>query len=41
MVSQVGLDGEELAQERQCDPSEVFINWGDVMKRLDARILLM
>jgi hypothetical protein len=41
VVHQVWADREQLAAERQCDPGEVFVDWRDVMKRLDVDVLLL
>jgi hypothetical protein len=30
-----------MTAERQCDPGEVFVDWRDVMKRLDVDVLLL
>jgi hypothetical protein len=38
VVHQVWADREQLAAERQCDPGEVFVDWRDVMKRLDVDV---
>jgi hypothetical protein len=41
VVHQVWADRERLAAERQCDPGEIFVDWRDVMKRLDEDVLLL
>jgi hypothetical protein len=41
VVHQVWEDRKQLAAERQCDPGEVFVDWRDVMKRLDVDVLLL
>jgi hypothetical protein len=41
VVRQVWADREQLAREHLCDPGAVFVNWRDVMTRLDAHILLL
>lgn len=41
VVRQVWADRRRLAEERQCDPGEVFVEWRDVMKRMDLDLLLL
>lgn len=41
VVHQVWSDRERIALERQCDPGEVSLDWREVMKMLNADILLL
>lgn len=41
VVRQVWEDRDHLALLRNCDPADVFVNWRNVMKRLDTNILLL
>lgn len=41
IVHQVWADREQLAAEWHCDPSQVCLDWRDVMRRLDWDVLLL
>ncbi|EPE25363.1 Zn2/Cys6 DNA-binding protein [Glarea lozoyensis ATCC 20868] len=41
VVRQVWADREELASARQCNLGEIFVDWRDVMKKLNLDILLL